>query len=117
MTDDIHNKVVSIFQKHRRGDNFHFQVDEEGEMVITPDGFNYVTLKHSKDHGRHNEGSLFEIGDQKNYIFKFVEPHDNDIRIDNYYVTGDRLMEFLGSLDKRPGRLVEIKQFLPEHLA
>lgn len=117
MTDDIHNKVVSIFQKHRRGENLHFAVDDEGEMVITPDGFNYVTLKHDVDQGRYNVESLRELGDQKNYIFKFIEPHENDIRIDSYYVTGDRLMEFLNSLDKRPGKLLEVKQFLPDHLA
>ena len=117
MTDDIHKKVVSIFQKHHRGELVQATSADEGEMVTTPDGFNYVTIKHQKDLGLHNEDVLQDIGEQKNYIIKFVEVHENDIRVDSYHVPGNRLTEFLTNLDKRPGKLLEVKQFLPDHLA
>lgn len=113
MTDEISNKVINIFQRHRRGDSLHFEVEEGGELIISPDGFNYVSLKQD----RHGEDSPYvDIAAMKHYIIKMMEVHEHSIRLNNYYVPGDRLQEFLSTLSSRPGKVLEIKQFIPDHI-
>lgn len=118
MSDDISNKVINIFQRHRRGEHFHFEVEEGGEMVISPDGFNYVTIKHDSN-GLNGEESLLEVAAAKQYVAKMMEIHHENgtVRLNNYIVPGDRLSEFMLSLAQRPGQLLEIKQFIPDTMA
>ncbi len=117
MSDDISN-VINIFQRHRRGEHLHFEVEEGGEIIISPDGFNYVSIKQDGN-GNHDETTLNEIAKKKHYIFKMMEVHNegHTVRLNNYYVPGDRLEEFLLSLPHRPGSILEIKQFIPDHMA
>ena len=115
MSDDS-NKVISIFQRHRRGEEFHFEVEEGGELIISPDGFNYFSAKQDCD-GAEEERALLELADAKHYIVKMIESHESAMRTNNYYVPGGRLQEFLLSLPNRPGKIVEIKQFIPDHMA
>lgn len=116
--DELSHKVISIFQKHRRGENFHFEVEEGGEMVISPDGFNYVSIKHDNQ-GLNDETSLQEVGNAKHYVVKMMEVHHdgNTVRLNNYFVPGNRLEEFMLSLSQRPGTLLEVKQFIPDTTA
>jgi hypothetical protein len=117
MSDDISNKVINIFQRHRRGENLCFEVDEEGgELVISPDGFNYVSLKQERG-GNHDEKDQLEIAANRRYIVKMMEVHADTIRLNNYDVPGERLEEFLLGLPNRPGKILEIKQFIPDHMA
>lgn len=116
MTEEINNKVINIFQRHKKGDHFFFPVEEGGEMVISPDGFNYVTLKQPKGNGNGELDAMVEIAERKHYIVKFVEDHKDSLRIDSFHVPGGRLEEFLSSLEKRPGKLVEIKPFYPDQI-
>ncbi|HEY9687716.1 MAG TPA: hypothetical protein V6C52_12140 [Coleofasciculaceae cyanobacterium] len=119
MTDDISNKVINIFQRHRRGETFHFEVEEGGELIISPDGFNYVSLKQDVNgqiNGNNGERVQMEVAEVKHYIVKMMEVHHEgqSIRLNNYYIPGERLEEFMLSLANRPGRLLEIKQFIPD---
>jgi hypothetical protein len=118
MSDDISHKVINIFQRHRRGDHLHFEIDEEGELIISPDGFNYVSMKHENS-GDNQESALRELAQVKHYIIKMMEMHheSDTVRLNNYYVPGERLEDFLLSLPKRPGHVLEIKQFIPDHMA
>lgn len=118
MTDDLSSKVINIFQKHRRGEHFHFEVEEGGEMVISPDGFNYVSIKHDSN-GLNDESSLLEVAGAKHYVVKMMEIHHDSgtVRLNNYFVPGNRLTEFMLSLGQRPGQLLEIKQFIPDTTA
>ena len=118
MSDELSHKVINIFQRHRRGEHFHFEVEEGGEMIISPDGFNYVSIKHGS-HGVNGEESLVEVAAVKHYIAKMMEVHpDSDtVRLNNYCIPGDRLQEFMLSLPQRPGKLLEIKQFIPDNMA
>jgi hypothetical protein len=118
MTDEISNKVINIFQKYRRGDYFHFEVEEGGEMIISPDGFNYVSIKHGTN-GVNDEDSLLDVSEAKHYVIKMMELHNdsNTVRLNNYFVPGKRLEEFMLSLSQRPGKLLEIKQFIPDTTA
>lgn len=118
MNDDISSKVINIFQKHRRGDHFHFDIEDGGELIISPDGFNYVSLKQDSD-GLNNEENLLDVAARKYYIFKIMEMHHETktVRLNNYYVPGSRLEEFIRSLSTRPGKILEIKQFIPDGMA
>lgn len=118
MSDDLNNKVISIFQKHHRGEAHQQELDEGGELILSPDGFNYVSLKHEQN-GIQEEGSLIEVAHAKHYIIKIMEVHheSHTIRLNNYHIPGERLEEFLLSLPSRPGKVLEIKQFIPDHMA
>ena len=117
-SDDIHNrinhKVISLFQRHQQGEHFHFPVDEGGEMVISPDGFNYVSFRHD---GPHETEMLKDVAKTRHYIIKMIEEHRDHARLNNYHIPGERLEDFLKSLPQRPGRILEIKQFLPDNMA
>ena len=120
MSDDISHKVISIFQHHRRGEhNEQGELGEEtGELTISPDGFHYVSIKHDGQDDN-EEASLLEIADMKHYLVKMMEVHHEThaVRLNNYHVPGSRLEEFLRSLPQRPGKILEIKQFIPDNMA
>lgn len=115
MSDDISSKVINIFQRHRQGDSLHFEVEEGGELVISPDGFNYVSLRQDSN-GHNSEKNLQEVAGSRHYIVKMIEMHNDGhtVRLNNYYIPGERLEEFMLNLANRPGRLLEIKQFIPD---
>ena len=114
-TDDISSKVINIFQRHRRGESLHFEVEEGGELIISPDGFNYVSMKQDRN-GQHDEKLMVELAAKKHYIIKMMEVHSDAgmIRLNNYYIPGERLHEFMNTLAHRPGNILEIKQFIPD---
>jgi hypothetical protein len=93
-------------------------VEEGGEMIISPDGFNYVSIKHGTN-GVNDEDSLLDVSEAKHYVIKMMELHhdSNTVRLNNYFVPGKRIEEFMLSLNQRPGKLLEIKQFIPDTTA
>lgn len=119
--DDDASKVIHIFERHRRGEHLHFPIEEGGELIVSPDGFNYVSFREdnplpsSPTHPQAEAGYL-EVAHARHYIFKFIEPHKDYQRIDNYYVPGDKLHEFIQSISRRPGQLIEIKPFIPDFI-
>ena len=118
MTDDINHKVISIFQRQRHSENAHHgatELEEGGELIISPDGFKYVSLKEDVN-GNNDEAAQIEMAGKKHYLIKMMEVHheNGSIRLNNYHVSGERLEEFLLSIASRPGRLLEIKQFIPD---
>ncbi|MBX2860259.1 MAG: hypothetical protein KTR14_03430 [Vampirovibrio sp.] len=114
MTEELQEKVINIFRRARRGEHVHIPGEEDGEMVDSPDGFSYVTLKQNQDGDHHDEDELVETAARKHYLVKMLEHHKDAIRINNYHVPGDRLEEFMSTLESRPGKVLEIKQFLPD---
>lgn len=118
MTEEIHRKVVNIFERHRRGEHFHFEVEDGGELIISPDGFHYVSFKSEYPQGHQQIDELTDLADKKHYIIKILESHrDGGSRLNNYYVPGERLDEFLSSLSNRPGKILEIERVFPEQTA
>lgn len=115
--EKMKNKVINIFQKHRRGDHFHFEVEEGGELIISPDGFNYVSFKSEFGQESEEEETHFDLAFKKYYLIKMVEQHKENSRINNYYVPGERLEEFLLSLPHRPGKILEIEKVIPDTMA
>ena len=112
------SNIINLFEKHRRGEHFHLPMDNDGEFVVSPDGFNYVSIKHTPDDTKSlDEKHHIEIAKAKHYVFKFLEHHSDSIRVDNYYVPGERLVEFMKTITNRPGKLVEIQQYIPDNPA
>lgn len=115
------NNVISIFQRHRRGEPVHLPGELQGEMVQSPDGFNYISTREdlpelsSQNHPQ-AELSHLEIAGKKHYVFKFLEQHKEFQRLDSYYVPGDQLTDFIPTIHCRPGQLIEIQQFIPDTL-
>ena len=119
MTDDVSSKVISIFQRHRHGEHPHPELEEGGELVVSPDGFNYVSFKYDQN-GHQQEDLSWETAYKKHYVVKMIEMHHHDsewMRLNSYEVPGDRLEEFLLALSHRPGKILEIKQYIPDHMA
>ena len=122
--DDTPGNVVSLFehQHPKRAEQASFLKqagDDAGELVVTPDDFNYVSkrednpLPQSAAHPAVEPGYL-DTTHKKHYLFKFLEHHKDHCRVDTYHVPGDRLLEFIESIPRRPGRLIEIQQFIPD---
>jgi len=109
--DELSSKVINIFERHKRGEQFHFEVEDGGELVISPDGFNYVSFRHEDK----NETFLLKDAcDHRHYIVKMLEQHkEGPDRLNHYYVPGHRINDFMHTLSNRPGSIVEIKQFIP----
>jgi hypothetical protein len=115
--DPLEHKVINIFQRHRRGEHFHFEVEEGGELIISPDGFNYVSFKTAHVYDSDSDEALQELANKKHYLVKILEHHREASRVNNYYVPGERLEEFLLSLPHRPGKILEIQQVIPNTTA
>lgn len=112
MTD---HKVIDLFKRHGHG-VFPADIAAAGECAISPDGFQYITLRQSQD-SPHGEDELQALAHKKHYLIKMLEHHREAIRINHYHVPGERLTAFLRDLDKRPGQLLEIQPFFPETTA
>ena len=118
MPDSNDHKVVSIFQRHKRGEHFHIPVEEGGELIISPDGINYVSFRSDKGETHMSEADLLEVSSKKHYIIKMLESHKNgDFRLDHYYVDAQQLETFISTLESRPGKLLGIDPFFPETTA
>ncbi len=116
MGDEFSHNVISLFQRHRRGESGVWDALENGELTATPDGFNYLSSLHEIG-GLADGESLSEVAYTKHYLVKMMEEHREHIRLNQYEVPGERLEEFLLSLRTRPGQILEIKQFIPDHMA
>jgi hypothetical protein len=118
MSDDINHKVISLFQRHRHDESAVDVLEEVGDLATSPDGFVYFSVKHEQE-GLLAEQNLTDVAVAKHYIVKMMEVHheSHTVRVNNYDVPGDRLEDFLLSLSQRPGKILEIKQFIPDHMA
>ncbi|MBY0449738.1 MAG: hypothetical protein K2X01_03840 [Cyanobacteria bacterium] len=119
MSDELDSKVIHIFERHKKGDHFHFEVEEGGELVISPDGLNYVTFKYFPPEAVTLEEQAKQHFASKFYLVKMLESHKQSgvTRINHYHVSGEQLESFLKSLDKRPGTLIGVESYLPNTTA
>lgn len=113
-------KVVSLFDHHGRNK---LPQGIEGDLNESPDGYQYFTVRYENSEnggarsGRHEEESAIDVGLKKHYLFKFVEHHKDHSRVDTFYISGEQLEGFIRTIDIRPGKLVEIKQYIPDGMA
>lgn len=86
------------------------------DWVDAPDGYTYVSCKHlpedtaTLERWRHASQSA-------HYVVTFWELHPGGDRLNHYHVDGARLAAFMRTTHQRPGQLIEVRPFTPEHLA
>ncbi len=109
-SDELDSKVIHIFERHK---------DDGGELVISPDGLNYVTFKYLPPEAITVEEQAKQHFASKFYLVKMLESHKQSgvTRINHYHVCGEQLESFLKSLDKRPGTLIGVESYLPNTTA
>jgi hypothetical protein len=116
MTDKINEKVINIFAKQEKKAPLH---PEEEPLLTSEDGFSYVLIKQDETGAHLDEDKLLERADEQWYIIKVLDYHRDQPVIQNFKVSGERLLEFLGSFisDDRTGRILEIDKYYPQELA
>jgi len=113
------NNVVSMFPRQSR----HLPEDVKGDPVETADGFLYLSMRYENSEeggansGKHEEELAIDVGLKKHYLFKFVEHHKDHSRVDTFDIPAEQLEVFIKTLDTRPGKLVEITQYIPDNMA
>ena len=115
MTEEISQKVINIFSKHKNGK----QADLDEKIVKCEDGICYICIKHDKHGNAFEEKDLQEIANETQYIIKVMVNHSTSPYIYNYKVPGDKLMKFLLDYvtNKKEGKIIEIEKYIPTDLA
>lgn len=114
MTDNINEKVINIFNKHKDK-----AADFGEEKVKFFQGFNYVRLDKDLNGKLFKEDALLEYAEKCQYIVRVMREKENHIALYNYKVPHDRIIEFVSKFSNNQlnGRIIEIEKYIPEDLA
>jgi hypothetical protein len=115
MTDDISQKVINIFSKHKNDKSF----DEDEKVIKCEDGVFCICVKNDKHGNAFDEEDLIEMANECQYIIKIMVNYSKTPYIYNYKVPGDKLMKFLSDYitHKKEGKIIEIEKYIPTDLA
>lgn len=82
-------------------------------------GFDYVKMEKDLNGTPFIKESLIEYADGCRYMVRVMRETNGKVSLYNYYVSQDKLSEFLSKLDKGEfdGRLIEVEKYIPEDLA
>lgn len=82
-------------------------------------GFDYVKMEKDLNGTPFIKESLLEYAGACRYMVRVMREKDGKISLYNYYVSQDKLSDFLSKLEKGEfdGRLVEVEKYIPEDLA
>ena len=114
MSENINEKVIDIFNKHKAQ-----ALEETDEKVKFFKGFNYVRLDKDLNGKPFKEEKLLEYAEKCQYIVRVMREKDGQVALYNYKVNHDRIIEFIGKFanNELNGKIVEIDKFIPEDLA
>ena len=112
---DIDKKVVSIFERHK--ENRPNKTD--AKVVKCEDDIYCVTVKTDKHGNPFNKEELLEDAMLTEYIVKVLVDTPNGSYINNYKVTGEKILVFLSKYAgrKKQGQVIEIDKYIPDDLA
>ncbi|MCQ2957917.1 MAG: hypothetical protein MJ180_03330 [Candidatus Gastranaerophilales bacterium] len=113
--EDINKKVVSIFERHKAN-----KLNNDDAKVIECDDDIYcVTVKTDKHGNPFNRAELLEDARMTEYIVKVLVDTPESSYINNYKVSGEKILEFLSKYTKRKkqGQVIEIDKYIPDDLA
>jgi hypothetical protein len=115
MSDDINQKVINIFQRHKK----HLPNCNEEKVVMAEDGYYYVCFSKDDNGFCFNENHLIERAKKCQYIVRVMIPKNPSPYIYNYKVHGDELLDFLKGFitGEKEGKVIEIDKYIPEDLA
>lgn len=115
MTDNINEKIISIFAKHKK----QIPLCEDERVVRNEDGFYYVCVA-MDDNGRQlDENRLLEKSGKVKYIVKVLHNKGDGPHLYNYLVTGEKLLDFMTPyiMKEKDGYIVDIDKYRPDELA
>ncbi len=112
---DIDKKVVSIFERHKankpnRGD---------AKVIKCDDDVYCVTVKTDKHGNPFNREELLEDAMLTEYIVRVLIDTPQGSYINNYKVSGEKILSFLNKFNtrKKPGQVIEIDKYIADDLA
>lgn len=114
MTDQINQKVISIFSKHKNS-----LPSEHEERVKFFAGFNYVRIDKDSNGKKFNADKLKHYAEKCHYIVRVMRNNINETVLYNYDVPNDQLFKFINAFENNTlnGIIIEIDKYFPEDLA
>ena len=112
---DIDKKVVSIFERHKANK----PNNTDAKVVKYDDDIYCVTVKTDKHGNPFNREELIEDAMLTEYIVKVLVETPQGSYINNYKVTGEKILGFLSKFSsrKKQGQVIEIDKYIPDDLA
>lgn len=114
MTDEINQKVINIFSRHKKSEPL-----EEEERVKFFAGFNYVKIDRDNNGKKFNTEKLEKYAQKCHYIVRVMRNIDDEVILYNYDVPNERLFRFIKAFENNTlnGTIIEIDKYFPEDLA
>jgi len=116
MPDNINEKVISIFAKHKKQQS----IDNDDEKIVrNEDGFYYICIQKDSNGRPLVEKNLLERLNKCHYIVKVMIKQPDHAHIHNYRVPGDKILKFLLPYinKEKEGKILEIDTYYPDELA
>ncbi len=113
--DDNNENVISIFERHKANKPF----STDAKVVKCDDDIYCVTVKKDKHGNPFNKEELIEDAMLTEYIVKVLIDTPQGSYINNYKVSGDKIIGFLSKFAnrKKQGQVIEIDKYIPDDLA
>ena len=114
MTENINDKVIDIFNKHKTQ-----SLEDCDEKVKFFKGFNYVRLDKDLNGKLFKEDHLIEYATKCQYIVRVMREKDSHVSLYNYKVPHNKIIEFISKFanNELNGKIIEIDKYIPEDLA
>ncbi len=115
MPENIHEKVVNIFSKHKKHTCKHCNMCDE-KIVRNEDGYYYVCINKDENGHYFDEQKIKERLEKIYYIVKVMVVQDGIPNIYNYKVPAKNLLEFLQpySNNAKKGEVIEVGRYNPD---
>ena len=112
---DIDQKVVNIFERHKANKPY----ATDAKVVKCDDDIYCVTVKTDKHGNPFNREELLEDAMLTDYIVRVLIDTPQGSYINNYKVSGEKILAFLNKFTKRKkqGQVIEIDKYIPDELA
>ncbi len=113
--EDIDKKVINIFERHKSEKSY----DTDAQVVKCDDDIFCVTVKSDRHGNPFNKEELLDDAVKTEYIVKVLIDTPNAPYINNYKLTGEKLLPFLSKFisRKKQGQIIEIDKYIPDDLA
>ena len=114
MTNEINQKVISIFSKHKKD-----ELSDSEEKVKFFAGFDYVKLNKDNNGRKFNAEKLEKYAQSCHYIVRVMRNLNGEISLYNYDVSNEKLFKFIRAFENNTlnGTIIEIDKYFPEDLA
>lgn len=112
---DIDKKVINIFERHKANKS----ISSDAKVVKCDDDIYCVTVKTDKHGNPFNREDLLKDAMLTEYIVKVLIDTPQGSYINNYKVSGERILGFLNKFTsrKKQGQVIEIDKYIADDLA